>query len=120
MESPQHPPPSVPPAAPPTKPAGPVARGAGPTATPDATGGLIPYKNPAALIGYYLGIFGLFPLLGFPLAVAAVILGVVGLRRRATGRAWGGMVHAWVAIVLGSISTLYNGFFLAVTLISFI
>jgi len=30
----------------------------------DNTGGLIPYKNPKALIAYYLGIFSLFPLLG--------------------------------------------------------
>src|SRR6056297_2691301 len=56
-----------------------------PAPTPDATGGVIPYKNPAALIGYYLGIFGLFPTLGLPLAVAAVVLGIIGLRRRKRG-----------------------------------
>ena len=28
-----------------------------PEAEEDATGGVIPYKNPAALTGYYLGIF---------------------------------------------------------------
>ncbi|OAB63825.1 hypothetical protein AY599_18430 [Leptolyngbya valderiana BDU 20041] len=82
-----------------------------PRSTPDATGGIIPYKNPAALIGYYLGIFGMFPLLGLPLAIAALVLGIVGLRRRAQGKAYGGSVHAWVAIVLGSIASLYNGFF---------
>lgn len=82
-----------------------------PAPTPDATGGVIPYKNPAALIGYYLGIFGLFPTLGLPLAVAAVVLGIIGLRRRKRGLAYGGSVHAWVAIVLGSIASLYNGFF---------
>ncbi len=32
-------------------------------------GGLIPYKNPKALWAYYLGIFSLFPMLGFPLGV---------------------------------------------------
>jgi len=64
-----------PPVAPPTQ-AGEI--GGGPT--PDATGGVIPYKNPAALIGYYVGIFSLIPGLGVPLALAALVLGVVGLR----------------------------------------
>jgi hypothetical protein len=30
----------------------------------DATGGIIPYKNPSALIAYYCGLFSLFPILG--------------------------------------------------------
>jgi len=30
----------------------------------DATGGIIPYKNPKALIAYYLGIFSGLPLCG--------------------------------------------------------
>jgi len=45
----------------------------------DETGGLIPYKNPAALAAYYLGIFSILPVLGLFLAVPALILGVVGL-----------------------------------------
>ncbi len=39
----------------------------------DATGGLIPYKNPPALIGYYFGIFSLIPGLG-------LVLGAIGVR----------------------------------------
>ena len=35
-----------------------------PSSETDATGGLIPYKNPHALIAYYLGLFSLFPCLG--------------------------------------------------------
>lgn len=106
---------------PPPKPTPPVEPQAIPdqdpgVATPDATGGIIPYKNPAALIAYYFGIAGLFPVLGLLLAAPAVVLGIIGLRRRANGRAWGGAVHAWIAIVLGSIASLYNGF-LAFTLI---
>ncbi|HYV38392.1 MAG TPA: hypothetical protein VE988_22100, partial [Gemmataceae bacterium] len=46
----------------------------------DATGGLIPYKNPTALIGYYCGVFGLIPILGFILAPTACVLGILGLR----------------------------------------
>lgn len=106
----QPPPPSQPAAPPPLHPPT-TADTLASAPTPDATGGVIPYKNPAALIGYYLGIVGLFPAFGLPLAVAAVVLGIVGLRRRALGKAWGGVVHAWIAIVLGSIATLYNGFF---------
>jgi len=92
-----------PPVAPPTQ-AGEI--GGGPT--PDATGGVIPYKNPAALIGYYVGIFSLIPGLGVPLALAALVLGVVGLRMRARKQAYGGQVHAWVAIVLGLVSLAYH------------
>ena len=45
----------------------------------DATGGIIPYKNPKALIAYYTSIFSLlFPPLGF----VAVILGILGLMDR--------------------------------------
>lgn len=92
-----------PPVAPPTQ-AGEI--GGGPT--PDATGGVIPYKNPAALIGYYVGIFSLIPGLGMPLALAALVLGIVGLRMRARKQAYGGQVHAWVAIVLGLVSLGYH------------
>ena len=48
----------------------------------DSTGGLIPYKNPHALIAYYLGIAALFPLVGVPFGIAAIILGISGLRKR--------------------------------------
>lgn len=48
----------------------------------DATGGLIPYKNPMALTGYYLSIFGLIPGLGIPLSLAAIVFGIIGLRRQ--------------------------------------
>jgi hypothetical protein len=85
--------------------------------TPDATGGVIPYKNPAALIAYYLGIFGLIPVLGLPMAIAAIVLGVAGLKSRAKGRAHGGRVHAWVGIVLGSVSLAYHAAPFVLTLV---
>ena len=47
----------------------------------DATGGVIPYKNPAALAACYLGLFSLLPVVGIVLAILALILGIVGLRR---------------------------------------
>lgn len=74
----------------------------------DATGGIIPYKNLPALIGYYLGIFGLFPLIGILLAIPAFILGIIGLRKRKRNPIIKGSVHAWIGIVLGFLSIGYN------------
>lgn len=69
----------------------------------DATGGLIPYNNPMALIAYYLGLFSLFPCLGLVLAIPAFVLGILGLRARNRNPAIRGSVHAWIGIILGGI-----------------
>ena len=74
----------------------------------DATGGIIPYKNPKALIAYYCGIVGLLPLIGLPIAIAAFVLGILGLRDRKRNPVIKGSVHAWIGIVLGFIATAYN------------
>lgn len=68
----------------------------------DVTGGVIPYKNPQALLSYYFGIFGLIPLLGIPFALAAIILGILGLKRSRLTPAVRGQVHAWIGMVLGA------------------
>jgi len=60
----------------------------------DATGGVIPYKNPQALLAYYLGILSGLPLIGLPLGIAAFILGILGLKARAKNPAIKGSVHA--------------------------
>ncbi len=75
----------------------------------DATGGLIPYKNPHALIAYYLGIVALLPLIGLPFGIASVILGVMGLSRRKKNPIIKGSVHAWIGIVFGVFSMLCGG-----------
>lgn len=83
---------------------GPPGAGAGHTRAAeegDATGGVIPYKNPPALVAYYLGVFSLIPFLGAPLGVAALILGILGLKRRREAPAVKGAVHAWIGIVAG-------------------
>ncbi|XZE55311.1 DUF4190 domain-containing protein [Planctomycetaceae bacterium SH139] len=77
----------------------------------DATGGLIPYKNPKALIAYYVGILGLLPIIGLPLSLAAVVLGILGLKARKQNPIIKGSVHAWIGIVLGMVATLYNTLF---------
>ena len=75
----------------------------------DATGGVIPYKNPAALTAYYLGLFSLLPCLGFLLAIPALILGIIGLRKRNQNPAIKGTVHAWIGIIMGGLFTLIWG-----------
>jgi hypothetical protein len=70
---------------------------------------MIPAKNGPALIGYYLGVFSLIPVIGFALGLAAVPLGVAGLRRIAREPGLPGRVHAWVAIVLGAVSIVGHG-----------
>lgn len=87
----------------------PVLSGQGPASDEDNTGGLIPYKNPQALIAYYLGIFSLVPILGLLLAVPAVVLGILGLRARNRKPAIKGSVHAWIGIVMGVLMTLLWG-----------
>ena len=76
--------------------------------TGDATGGLIPYKNPQALIAYYIGIFSLIPAIGFFLAIAAIILGILGLKKRKLNPIIKGAAHAWIGIILGAISIAYH------------
>jgi hypothetical protein len=69
----------------------------------DATGGLIPYKNPPALIGYYLGYLGLLPIIGIPFAIAAIVLGIIGLKKKKRNPIVRGTGHAIFAIVAGLI-----------------
>jgi hypothetical protein len=90
--------------APPTRP--------GLIVTPEVGGtlsGIIPYRNPPALVGYYISVVSLIP--GFALAFGpiAIILGIVGLRKHKTDPRVKGTAHAIVAIGLGSLTTLANG-----------
>ena len=65
----------------------------------DATGGVIPYRNVPALLAYYCAVFSLLPC--FPIGIAAVILGVIGLKRVNERPAVRGRVHAWIGIAVG-------------------
>jgi hypothetical protein len=78
-------------------------------ATGDATGGLIPDKNVPALIAYYLGIFSLLPVIGLPLGMVAVVLGIMGLVKKSKTPQVRGTAHALIGIILGSITTLVWG-----------
>ena len=64
---------------------------------------IIPYRNPRALIAYYLGVFSLIPFIGIVLGITAFVLGILGLRYRRRNPAAGGAVHAWIGIVAGGL-----------------
>jgi membrane-bound ClpP family serine protease len=82
----------------------------------EAVATIIPYRNVPALIAYYLGIFGLIPGVGLALGPAALILGIIGLRKaRAQSKAHG-TGHAIAGIVLGVID-LYNWAFAIMALV---
>jgi hypothetical protein len=78
-------------------------------ATGDATGGVIPYKNPPALIAYYCGVFSLLPLFGFFLGAAGFILGIKGLKLAKAHPEVRGQVHAWIGVLVGGLFALVWG-----------
>lgn len=82
-----------------------------PTAQPpgdESIAVIIPYKNPHALTGYYVSIGSLIPIVGLIAGPAAIVLGVVGIRKRKENPRLHGLAHAWVAIVVGILGTLIS------------
>lgn len=72
----------------------------------DATGGVIPYKNPTALMSYYCGVFSLIPGLGLILGPIALVLAFLGFRAKSKNPQVKGTGHAIVGMVLGGLVTL--------------
>lgn len=73
------------------------------TQSSDTIQALIPTKNMPSLISYYCGVFGLIPILGLLGSVAAIILGIIGLRKYNVTPTPGAKSHAIVGVVLGSV-----------------
>jgi hypothetical protein len=76
----------------------------------DSTGGVIPYKNPPALVAYYCGVFSIaacipIPFLLLPLPIAALVFGIKGLKKAKADPRVRGTVHAWIGIIGGAIFT---------------
>lgn len=69
---------------------------------------IVPYKNPFALWGYYLGIFALIPGAGLLLGPAAILLGFIGLRVAKRHPGTRGTSHSWGAMLLGILASLLN------------
>ena len=69
---------------------------------------VIPLGNRKALLAYYLAVASLLPVLGILLGPVAVTYGIEGLRHARRSPPDGGRAHGWVAIILGSSTTLLN------------
>ena len=91
-----------PPPFPPVAPSAPPGRGSG----NEWLARQVPYRNAPALTAYYLGVFGLIPFLGIPLALIAIPVGIAGVKRAREHPESHGSQHAWTGIVAGAISVL--------------
>jgi hypothetical protein len=100
-------PPRVPPPPPPIAP--PASAGSGLEA-------IIPTRNPHALAAYYLGLFSLIPILGLPMGIAALVLGIKGARFARAYPGVHGTTHAWVGIICGGFWALVNVFIVIATI----
>ena len=76
----------------------------------DVMATLIPWRNSCALIGYYLGMFGLIPILGSILSPVAIVLGILGIVHWKKNHQSHGLVHAIVAILCGVIGVVISSF----------
>lgn len=80
---------------------------------------VIPYRNAPALTGYYISIIALIPVVGLLAGPVAFGLGIAGYRRSREDPRAKGAVHAWIAIVLGALTTLaYWGLALLIVITS--
>ena len=73
---------------------------------PGALDSLIPAKNSSALTAYYLGVFSLIPLFGAAFGIAAIILGIIGIKNSRKPEVGVGYWHGVVAVVLGTVCSI--------------
>ncbi len=66
-------------------------------------GSMVPYRNAMALAAYYVAVASLIPVLGLILGIAAVVLGVMGLKYHKQHPESKGKAHALVGIILGGL-----------------
>jgi hypothetical protein len=71
-------------------------------------GSFTPWKNPAAVYGYYVSLAALTPALGLALGPIAILLGIIGLVHRGLRPNVLGGNFALAAILLGTLNTLLN------------
>jgi hypothetical protein len=85
----------------------------------DQTGGVIPYKNMPALLAYYLGILSLVCcFVGVPFGIVPLVLGIIGLQRRAANPVIKGTAHAWIGIILGGLNIAFSLLVIASVILS--
>ena len=62
--------------------------------------------NPAALASYYIGLASIIPLLGIFTGIAAVVLGIMGLKRYHAEPWRRGRIHSYAGILLGALTSI--------------
>ena len=62
---------------------------------------ILPSRNIPALTSWYLGVFGLIPVLGIPFALGAIVSGFIGLKVARRPDVQVGRGHAIAGIILG-------------------
>jgi hypothetical protein len=86
----------------------------------DSTSGIIPYKNPSALMAYYLGLFSIFPVLGIGLGITALVLGIKGVKFNKEHPEAKGKAHAGIGIGCGIFGLLLNLLIVGILLAAFL
>ena len=71
--------------------------------TPNTMDHILPARNIPALVSWYLGVFGLIPILGIPLSLAAILSGIYGLIIAKRPEIQVGRGHAIAGIILGTV-----------------
>ena len=90
-------------------------------AAPDGDDGpvsaIIPYKNPSALIAYYLGLFSCcpVPVLGLAMGIVSIVLAVKGFKAAKLNPKAHGTAHAWIGLICGSVGVLIGLVMVAAT-----
>jgi len=97
-------PPAIPKRSVPPPPPQSDAASAAPSTGEEVVATVIPYRNPAALAAYYLGVFSVIPVLGFFAAIPAFILGIFGFRAARRMPTAHGTGHALVGLLVGGLS----------------
>ena len=64
---------------------------------------IVPARNIPALVSWYLGVFGLIPILGIPLSLGAILSGIYGLIIAKRPKVQVGRGHAIAGIILGTV-----------------
>ena len=64
-----------------------------------------------SVAAFFCGIIGCFPILGVPVAIAALVLGIIALKRRKKGSSYGkitGDMRAVIGLILATLSLLLH------------